>query len=528
MVYLFNHYTFDPDKFELKQSGTLVAVEPQVFELLRFLLENRDRVVSKDEIIEAVWDGRLVSDASVSSRIKSARQAVGDDGTTQDTIRTIYGKGFRFVAETSIAAPEEKAGRAAQVKSQAHPPSTDKQQETPSPNTKPSIAILPFHFLGPRDPENILADALPHDLIQALSRLGWIFVIARGTSFRFRSDVTDVRAIGKALGVRYVLSGAIENLDNTLAITTELSDTNTGGVIWSDRIVSRQDGVHQTRAEIVARVVSSLEVYIPLNEARNARLSVSENLDSWSNYHLGLHHMYRFTLEDNAKASALFNRAAEQDPGFSRAWAGLSFTSFQSSFLKYDDGQSEAALDARRFAERSVELDPVDPFANFTLGRAFVLDGDLDSSIGWLDQAITLNPNYSQGYYSHAFTNMLSGNSGPSHDHFDKALALSPLDPFVYAMLAGRALSFVAEGDYESAAKVGEKAARAPGAHFIIDMIALIAHSLNHDREKAQVRSERIRMRRPDASEKLFFDSFPYSNAEIKHRISDALTRYGF
>lgn len=528
MEYQFTDFTLDPEKFELKERGSLVAVEPQVFELLQLLLENRDRVVSKDEIIEKVWDGRFVSDASVSSRVKSARQAVGDDGTAQSAIRTIYGKGFRFVAETLVVGLEMDTGRAAQAKSSAPPPSAEERVEDGSPNTKPSIAILPFQFLGPLDPESVLADALPHDLIQALSRLGWLFVIARGSSFRFRGAGVDVQEIGKVLGVRYVLAGSVEKLENTLAITTELSDTRTGGVIWSDRITETHDGVHQIREEIIARVVSSLEVYIPLNEARSARLSVSENLDSWSNYHLGLQHMYRFTLQDNAKASALFHRAAEQDPGFSRAYAGLSFTSFQSSFLKYDDGQTNALPDARRFAERSIELDPVDPFANSTLGRAFLLEGELGTSLGWLDRAIALNPNYSHGYYSHAFTEMLSGKSDISLAHFDKALTLSPLDPLVYGMLAGRALSFVNEGDYGSAAEAGEKAARAPGAHFIIDMIAVIAHALNEDREKAQFRADKIRKRRPDASEALFFDSFPFSNTEIKHKISDALTRYGF
>lgn len=528
MEYLFNGFTLDPGRFELKERGSLVAVEPQVFGLLELLLENRDRVVSKDEIIEKVWDGRFVSDASISSRIKSARQAVGDDGTAQSIIRTIHGKGFRFVAQVTVTDLDMNAERRARVKSAIQQPSAEEQAKDRPPNTKPSIAILPFLFLGPLDPESVIADALPHDLIQALSRLGWLFVIARGSSFQFRGAGVDVQEIGKALGVRYVLAGSVEILDNALAITTELSDTRTGGIIWSDRIVEKHDGVHQVRAEIVARVVSSLEVYIPLNEARNARLNVSENLDSWSNYHLGLQHMYRFTNQDNARAADLFRRATEQDPGFSRAYAGLSFTSFQSSFLKYDDGQADALLDARRFSERSIELDPIDPFANFTLGRAYLLDGELDTSLGWLDRAIALNPNYSHGYYAHAFTDMLSGNTGVSLTHFDKALALSPLDPFVYAMLAGRALSFVNEGQYGSAAEAGEKAARAPGAHFIIDMIAVIAHALNEDQEKAQFRADKIRNRRPDASEALFFDSFPFSNTEIKHRISHALTLYGF
>ena len=163
-------------------------------------------------------------------------------------------------------------------------------------------------------------------------------------------------------------------------ITTELSDTSTGGIVWAERFTANEDDVHQIRAEIFAEVVSSLEVRIPLNETRKARLSVSENLDSWANFHLGLQHAGRYTKTDNEKATAFFERAVEQDPGFARAYAGLSLTSFQTAFMRYGNGNANAALNARRFAERSVELDPLDPFANFTLGRSFTLFGDLESS----------------------------------------------------------------------------------------------------------------------------------------------------
>lgn len=238
--------------------------------------------------------------------------------------------------------------------------------------------------------------------------------------------------------------------------------------------------------------------------------------------------MYRFTKKDNEKASGYFERAIGQDPRFARAHAGLSFTSFQNAFLKYSDRQDESLQDARSFAERAVELDPIDPFANFTMGRFFMLQGDLERSTDWLDRAITLNPNYSQGHYSHAFTDLLSGQTKHSLPHVEKALALSPLDPFVYAMLAARSLSFVIDGEYELAAESGEKAARAPGAHFIIDMIALIAFSLNKDTKKAQFWADNIRVRRPGANQDLFFASFPFSNNEIKQTISNALAHYGF
>jgi TolB-like protein/Tfp pilus assembly protein PilF len=525
MKYVFDNYSLDPEKFELRENGDLIHIEPQVFALLKLLIEHRDRLVSKDEIIAEVWNNRIVSDASIANRIKFVRSAIGDDGSRQIAIRTIHGKGFRFIAKANVV--DERQNTSAGVSGNGKPCDADFPLEERRQSTKPSIAVLPFQFLGPADSDKILADAIPHDLIQALSRLRWLFVIARGSAFRFRSAIDDPEMVGKALGVRYLLAGSVEKHGNKLFITTELSDTHTGGVIWGDRFSAAPDDVHQIRQEIITKVLASLEVYIPLNEAQIARLSLSENLDSWSKYHLGLQHMYRFTRNDNERASEYFTQATELDPSFARAHAGLSFTSFQNAFLWYGGKQNSALQDAFRFAERSIELDPLDPFSNLNIGRALMLQGDLDGSVHWLDNAITLSPSYSQGYYSHAFSNLLAGKTVTSLSHFEIALALSPLDPLAYAMMSGRCLSFVNDGDFERAAEAGEKAARAPGAHFIVEMIALIAHSLNEDPAKAQIWADKIRRQRPDANQALFFSSFPFSDTKIERRISDALSCYG-
>lgn len=520
MIYVFNHFELDIGKFELRAGGELVSLEPQVFLLLKLLIGNRDRMVSKDELVEEVWQGRVISDAAIASRVKLARAAIGDDGLSQHSIRTIYGKGFRFVAETT-----ERGGQPAQPIAQ---PATEPTPPLATLGQKPSIAVLPFRFLGPSGPDATLADALPHDLIQALSQLRWLLVIARGTAFRFRSPVPDVMEIGKTLNVRYVLSGTLELYDKSLTIIAELSDSRNGGVIWSDRITTDTSGVHELRADLVARVVSCLEVYIPLNEARIARLSVSENLDAWSNYHLGLQHMYRFTPEDNAVSTGLFERAVAQDPGFARAHAGLSFTSFQTAFMKFDEARETSVANALRFAERSIELDPLDPFSNFTMGRAQWLSGDLDSSKDWLERAISLSPNYAQGHYSHAFTNVMSGRAKAARDSVETAFILSPMDPFIYAMLGTRAMSYVLEGDYETASFWAEKAARAPGSHFLIAMIAALTYSLSDNREKAAYWSANVRQRRPDADQAHFFASFPFSDQKTRQLMSEALAQNGF
>lgn len=518
MEYHFADFTLNIKKFELHRQAKRVLLEPQVFLLIKQLLENRDRMVTKDEIVAEIWNGRIVSDASIASRIKSARAALGDDGKAQHTIRTIHGQGFRFVADVTEH-PKKASATAKSV-------TTNIPVLEVSQNTKPSIVVLPFRFLSPAGADSALSDAIPHDLIQAFCRLRWLFVIARGTAFRFRAPDPDVREIGKALNVRYVMLGSLEMHNTDLTVTVELSDTHNGGIVWTDRFSAKRDAVHQVREEIVAKVVSALEIRIPLNEANLAQLNISENLSAWSNYHLGLQHMYRFTMEDNAKATRLFEKAVMQDPRFARAHAGLSFTSFQDAFMKYTD-TPDAALNARRFAERSVELDALDPFSNLALGRSFWLQGELESSTIWLDRSISLNPNYSHGHYSHAFSDVMSCQVNTAVNHAKTAFALSPLDPFVYAMFGVRALSFVIAGEYNSAAEWAEKAARSPGAHFLIAMIAVLAYSLVNNPEKARFWVANVRARRPDASQHHFFASFPFDNDELRDRISHALSAYG-
>ncbi len=525
MKYSFNEFELDSEKFELRRRGVLVALEPQVFALLKLLVERREQMVSKDDIIEAIWDGRIVSDASIASRIRLARQAVGDDGTAQHTIRTIHGRGFRFVAPVTVR--QEESAATIQVPDPAGNFSSGLMDVDNRENTKPSIVVLPFLPLGGGPADSVIADAIPHELIQALSRLRWLLVIARGTAFRFREPDPDVQQIGKTLGVSYCLTGTIEKSERTIAISVELSDTKDGGVVWSERISSAIEGVHDIRAEIVARVVSSLETHIPLHEAQTAGLGVPKNLNAWSNYHLGLQHMFRFTKNDNAAATALFERAVSQDPGFARAYAGLSFTHFQDAFVKYTGAPEKSALNARRFAERSLELDPLDPFANLTMGRYFWLEGALESSFDWLDRALTLSPNYAQCIYSRAFTDVVSGNAASARSHVDDALQLSPLDPLLYGMRGVRSLSFVTEGDYENAAPWAEKAARSPGAHYLISMLAVIAHSLDGNDDKASTWADVVRGRKSDACAAQFFESFPFSDPETRERISGALARFG-
>ena len=516
MAWIFGDFRLDPERFELSCGAELVRLEPQVLALLCLLVRHHDRMVTKDEIVEKIWNGQSVSDASISSRIRSARQAVGDDGHHQTTIRTVHGRGFRFVAEVVETAPAQAAKATA-------PP------ETNSPLTgRPSIAILPFRPLAMTPELAILADAIPSEIIQALSRLRWLAVIARGSSFRFRKPDPDLELIATALGARYVLSGIIEANVSRLAVTLELSDASTNEVIWGDRINAPLDAIDDLRSRVVAHLVTALDVYIPLNEARSSQMAALETLDAWANYHLGLQHLYRFTTNDNQRAKGLFERAVMLDPHFARAHAGLSFTSFLEAFLHLGPHLKEATRAARHHAERGLELDSLHPFANLTMGRSHWLTGDLDAAAEWLARATTLNPNYAQGFYSSAMTSMLTGNLAATEVGLDTALQLSPLDPLLYGMHGVRSQMFIQSGDYAAAARWGDRAAATPGAHYLIAMIAMVANGLAGRHDTAARWRQTVRQRKPDANAAHYFASFPTRDIVSRLLIADELCRHGF
>ncbi len=522
MIYTFDDFELDLARVELRQAGAVCPVEPQVFALIALLVEHRERLVSRDEILEKIWGPRVVSDSALTSRIKSARRALGDDGKTQRYIRTVHGKGLRFVAETRVRSDQQP--RPAQPAPDARPA----PDSVPAADTRPSIAVLPFRTAGDAGDWASIADGLPHELIVELSRLRWLFVVARASSFRLRGDNVDPSDVGRLLGVRYCLSGTLEVNRDRLTITTELVDTAGGDVVWAERYAGSVDDVHSVRERISASVLAHLDIQIPQHEAARARLMVPENLDAWSAYHLGLQYLYRFNRKDNATAAEMFGRALQRDPGFARAHAGLSFVHFQTAFLRQvRDLEAEVAR-ARECAQRGVDLDPLDPFVNFTMGRTYWLESDLDRAYGWLDRATALCPNYAQGLYAKAWTESISGAATAALDHLDLSMRLSPLDPLYYAMLSARGLSYITLGEDQAAADWTDRGARAPGAHGLIAMIAAAGNQLAGQEERARTWAADARRRLPGVTLTTFFEAFPIREPHQRRRMARALAQLGF
>lgn len=228
MIFTFDEFELDLACGELRRGGATVSIEPRAFALLSLLVEHHDRLVTREEMIDKAWDGRIVSDAAISTAVKSARKAMGDDGVQQKYIRTSHGRGFRFVRQVRMASkrkPDLELARSV-------PPATEAEPETAR-AARPSIAILPFGLLGYSENFSAIADAIPAELISSLSRLRWMRVVARGSTFRFRDREPDLATVRDSLGADYCLSGVIEIFGKNLAAEVELADTRSGTVIWA-------------------------------------------------------------------------------------------------------------------------------------------------------------------------------------------------------------------------------------------------------------------------------------------------------
>ncbi len=520
MIIRFGNVVVDRGAYTLRVDGALCHVEPLVFDLIVFLAGSSGRVISRDEIIEQVWGGRIVSDATISSCIKSARQALGDSGAEQSLIRTVRGRGFKFIANVTTSGDEPHV---AAMPARDIAPAPLIPSELPAQGA-PSIAVLPLQLLTPNERHDRLGDAVSQEVILELSRLHWLFVIARGSSFMFRDPNVDLRSVSETLGVRYVLTGTLSIHGQTSVVAVELVQGSDGRVIWAQRFEQPLSELLLLKSTIAANIVGAVETRIQTTEAIHAGRLPTENLDAWSAYHRGLWHMFRYNEADNAAAADLFARAAAEDPYFARAHAGLSFTHFQKAFLNFSTDREEDRRLTRMYAERSFELDPLDPFVNLTMGRSDWLAGDLEAAMPWLKRSIDLSPNYAFAIYNHALLGVLQGDGEQGEQRVKRAISLSPVDPLSYAMLGTRSMSHMLRGDYDTAADWAARAIRAPHAHFQIFALAAIAYEMIGERDLAEQTLARIQRMKPDFRQSDFFRAFQFTDGEFRAEITKAMS----
>ena len=303
MQFVFGDYVLDPERRELTRGSEAIAVGPQVFDLLLYLVQNREHVVSKDELLDVVWGGRIVSESTLTSHINAARKAIGDSGQEQRLIRTVARKGLpvRRRREGSI-----NIGRFRFLECRARHIGRARCTRLALPN-RPSIAVLPFLNLSGDPEQDYFADGVVEDIITALSHIRWLFVIARNSSFTYKRRAVDVRQVSRELGVRYVLEGSLRRTANRVRITAQLIDATTGGHLSADRFDGTLDDIFELQDQVASSVVGAIAPQLERAEIERAKRKPTESLDAYDYYLRGMANLHQGTREaiDEALAAVL-------------------------------------------------------------------------------------------------------------------------------------------------------------------------------------------------------------------------------
>ena len=323
-------------------AASLLPIEPQVFDVLIYLVENRDRVVSKDDLIASVWGGRIVSESTLTSRINAVRKAIGDSGEKQNLIRTFARKGFRFVAPVT-------------VKNKAPMGSGEPQPSALAVPQKPSIAVLPFSNMSGDPEQDFFVDGVTEEIITALSRVRWFFVIARGSTFAYKSSDIGPEEIARELGVRYILMGSVRRAGDRIRVTAQLIDGNSRSNVWARSYDRALSDIFSVQDEITQTIVGGIEPELSRAERERARVKQRDSVDAWSIYQRGMFHLYRYTRDDLAQARTLFEEAIALDPDLGPAYSAIAETYYYEVVYGFVQPHNENRERAIESAQKAVD-----------------------------------------------------------------------------------------------------------------------------------------------------------------------------
>lgn len=451
MRFLFGDCALDLDRRELARGAEVVAIGPQVFDLLAFLVRNHERVVSKDELLDNVWRGRIVSESTLASHINAARKAIGDSGDEQRMIRTLARKGFRFVGTVTQSE--------AQVEP-VPPPEAEPAPPLPLP-AKPSVAVLAFDNMSGDPEQQYFSDGITEDIITALSRVKWFFVIARNSSFTYKGRSVDVKQIGRELGVRYVLEGSVRKAGDRVRITGQLIQAEAGTHIWADRFDGQASDVFDLQDKVVTSVVAAIEPSLRLAEIDRAYRKPTDKLDAYDWYLRALPHFYTLTRDGVDEAIALLDRAIAIDPRFALAKALAARCYAWRNPQGWATAPEEEKMLAVRLGREALQDGGDDPSVLWMVGFAlWQLRVDLEGALELYDRSLELNANCVQAHTLRGWALATAGRIEEATASLALALRLSPFDPEAFFTMSALGWTHFVAGRFDEAVKWTARALR--------------------------------------------------------------------
>jgi adenylate cyclase len=421
----FEGYTLDIARHSLRAADRDVWLRPKSFELLRYLVENPDRLVTKEELLKAIWPNVVVADEALTRCVSEVRQAISD--SKQCIIATVPRCGYRFTAPVArVAVP----GRA--------PPASDSglRSQSPLPD-RPSVAVLPFANLSGDPRQDYFSDGITEDITTELSRFSELLVIARNSSFQYKGKAIDIRQAAQELGARYVVEGSIRRSGERIRIAAQLIDAATGAHRWGERYDRQLHDVFTVQDEVARAIVAILVAHVKRAETERALLKPPSAWEAYDYYLRGAEafflHYSRRTKASLYDARRLFEQSLAIDADYARAAAALSETHVYAYYEPYDgDYLSSAALDrALELAETAVRLNARLPQGRAQLGAVLHFKGQHDAAMAEFEQAFALNPNFIDHRYAYVLT--CAGAPARAIELLEASIRLDPFAPPIFS-----------------------------------------------------------------------------------------------
>ena len=365
--------------------------------------------------------------------------------------------------------------------------------------SKPSIAVLPFDNMSGDPEQEYFSDGLTEDIITGLSRLRWLFVIARNSSFAYKGEAIDVKRVGQELGVRYLLEGSVRKSGRRIRVTAQLIETASGNHIWAERYDRDLEDIFDLQDELTGAISANVDAELADSERQLSRQK-STNLDAWDYFQRGNWHLYKYSKDGMAEARQHFETAVARAPEFASPHAALAYVSAGEALFGYVADPAAVLEEGLRHGEQAVALDSRDAYSHYGLGRICTLLGDQGRAIPALERAIDINPSFAQAHYGLGFAHLWFGRAETASDFFTTAIRLSPNDPQLWTFFHLRGLASFLLGDFTAAEPDFISATQAKGDEGIIYTVMAANYGMMNKADEARTALDELRRLSPDAS----------------------------
>ena len=515
-ILAFGPFRLDAETETLFKGAEPVPLGRRAVALLRALVVRQGAPLSKDELINAAWPGLAVEESNLTVQIAALRRVFSEEPNGDSWIETLPRRGYRFVGplvnENNTSAPTPRP----------------EGVQAPALPDKPSIAILPFQNMSGDPEQEYFVDGMVEDIITALSRMRWLFIIARNSSFTYKGRAVDLKQVGRELGVRYVLEGSVRKAANRVRITGQLIDTATGTHLWADRFDGGLEDVFDLQDQVATNVVGAIAPTLERAEIARAKRKPTDSLDAYDYFLRGMASVHQWTSDANDEALRMFRKAIELDPDFASAYGMAAWCYTWRSINRWTIDRVQETAETTRLARRAVDSGADDAVALCTGGYALAFVAhDLDGGAALIDQALSMNPNLAWAWHSSGWLRAFLGEPEVAIRHLEHGMRLSPLDPFVFRAYAGLACAHLLAGRYEEASSWAEKALQRRPNLLVAVREAAASHALAGRLSKAQNAMASLRQSDPGLRISNFTDWLPLRRPQDIATYEEGLRKAG-